>query len=159
MKNKNNQEIHAVYEAMKDAKEARMYKRYQAIYLKLTGVKLVDIARIVGVAKKTVDNYWADYRKEGLEGLVPKKQPGAPKKLTEQQEEDLLAVIINKTPADVGLPVSYNWTAKIVRDYVLKEYDKKYSIRGITKLLHRLGLSFTRPTYTLKKADQNKRPC
>ena len=80
---------------MKDAKEARMYKRCQAIYLKLTGVKLVDIARIVGGAKKTGDNYWADYRKEGPEGFVPEKQPGAPKKLTEQQEEDLLEVIIN----------------------------------------------------------------
>lgn len=118
-------EVEAVYKAMKDAKEARMYKRYQAIYLKLTGVKLLDIAKIVGVTKKTVDNYWAVYRKEGLDGLVPEKQTGAPKKLTKQQETDLLELIVNKTPVDVGFPVSYNWTAKIVREYVLKEYGIK----------------------------------
>ena len=153
---KDDKRIQEVYRAMKKAKEVRMYRRYQAIYLRLTGVKLLDIARIVGVTKKTIDNYWAAYRHGGLAALVPEKQTGAPKKLTEQQEKDLLNVIITKTPVDVGFPTTYNWTAKIVGEYVQKEYGVSYSIRGMTKVLHRLGLSFTRPTYTLKKADPEK---
>lgn len=30
------------------------------------------------------------------------------------------------------------------------------SIRGITAMLHRLGMSYTRPTYVLAKADKEK---
>ena len=46
-------EIDAVYQAMKDAKDARMYKRYQAIYLKLTGIKLLEkLQKLLVLPKK-----------------------------------------------------------------------------------------------------------
>ncbi|WP_406608075.1 IS630 family transposase [Candidatus Infernicultor aquiphilus] len=151
-----NEEINIVYKTMKSAKEIRMYKRYQAIYWRLKGKTLFETADIVGVSKRTVDNYWAKYKEGGLEVLKPKKQPGARKRLTDKQEDELVDMILNKTPAGVGFPASFNWTAKIVRDYIKKAYDVKYTIRGMTKVLKRLGLSFTRPTYTLAKADPEK---
>ena len=150
------EEIIMIEQVMKSTKNIRLYKRYQVIFLKLTGKPIKEIADIVKVSERTVDNYWAAYRVKGLESLVPKKPTGQPKKLTDDQEFELLDLIINNTPAGVGFPASYNWNAKIVCDYVLREYNVKYSIRGMTKVLHRLGLSFTRPTYTLKKADPEK---
>jgi putative transposase len=78
------------------------------------------------------------------------------RKIQGKQKDELVDMIINKTPVDVGFPASFNWTAKIVRDYIKKAYDIKYTIRGMTKVLKRLGLSFTRPTYTLTKADPEK---
>jgi len=76
--------------------------------------------------------------------------------LTDKQEDELLDMIINKRPVDMGFPASFNWTAKIVRDYSKKVHNVKYTISGMTKVLKRLGLSFTRPTYTLAKADPGK---
>lgn len=150
------EEVVKVEQAMKETKNIRMYKRYQVIFLKLTGKTIREIANTVKVSERTVDYYWVAYREKGLEGLVPKKPTGQPKKLTDDQEFELLDLIINNTPAGVGFPASYNWNAGIIREYVLREYNVKYSIRGMTMVLHRLGLSFTRPTYTLKKADPEK---
>lgn len=95
---------------MKVASETRMFRRYQVISLRLTGKTLFETAGIVGIARKTVDNYWAAYKKGGMEAFTPKKQPGAEKKMTGQQEEEILDMIVNHTPVDYGFPVSYNWT-------------------------------------------------
>ncbi|WP_341278027.1 winged helix-turn-helix domain-containing protein [Paenibacillus sp. FSL H8-0537] len=36
------------------------------------------------------------------------------------------------------------------------EFERSYTIAGMAKLLHRLDLRFTRPTYTLEAADEGK---
>jgi transposase len=36
------------------------------------------------------------------------------------------------------------------------EVYKTYSIRGVSKLMHRLDLSYTKPTYTLAAADEEQ---
>ena len=56
----------------------------------------------------------------------------------------------------LGSPYHTIGLLKLSKNMYLKKYEIKYSLRGITNLLHRLGLSFTRPTYTLKNADQEK---
>ena len=122
MMSDNNKEIQAIYDAMKGAKETRMFKRYQTISLKLTGEKIADIAKIVGISKRTVNNYWRAYQKGGLEGLIPKKQPGAIKKLTDEQEAELLKEIIDMTLDNVGFKADKNWTAEIVRDHIQNKY-------------------------------------
>jgi len=44
----------------------------------------------------------------------------------------------------------------LVRQWVIKEFNIKMSHRGIAYVLHRLNLSYTRPTYVLAKADKEK---
>jgi len=149
-------EIQAVLHRMDKEKDLNMFKRYQAIYLRLKGRKLQEIADIIGLSRKTVINYIAAYKEDGLDGLIPGKPTGQPKFLTDEQEDMLKNAIINMVPADVGFNATYNWTAKIVRDYIKNNFNVEYSISGATTLLHRLGFSFTRPTYTLKKADPEK---
>jgi len=73
------EEIKIVYKAMKSTKEIRIYKRYQTIYWRLKGKTIFETTDIVGVSRRTVDNYWAKYKEGGLELLKPKKQTGAKK--------------------------------------------------------------------------------
>jgi transposase len=56
----------------------------------------------------------------------------------------------------VGYENHYNWTLAIIEDFIQKEWGQTYTLRGISRLLEDLGLSYTRPTYTLKKADKDK---
>jgi len=49
-----------------------------------------------------------------------------------------------------------NWTAPLICCLVEKKYSVKYSERGMRDLLERIGLSYTRPTYTLAKANPQK---
>lgn len=81
---------------------------------------------------------------------------GRPSFLTAEQEEELRSLIIDQKPADVGFPAEMNWTAPLVRDWIKREFGVAYSERGARKLLRLLGFSYTKPTYTLAKADPEK---
>ena len=48
------------------------------------------------------------------------------------------------------------WTVKIIRQWVFDNFEVEYSYTCMMDLLHRLNLSYTRPTYTLTKADFQK---
>ena len=91
-----------------------------------------------------------------MESLLIVKQPGAQKKLTDEQETELLCVISTQTPEEAGLGVFANWTAALACAFVKQKFGISYSSRGMLNLFDRLGLSYTRPTYTLDKADPKK---
>lgn len=59
-------------------------------------------------------------------------------------------------PADVGFEARQNWTLALIVQHVKAETGHSYSLRGMSIMLKRLGLTYTRPTYTLEKADPEK---
>ena len=91
-----------------------------------------------------------------MESIPDKPRPGRPQRLNEEQEAVLREVIITKVPSEVGFPADFNWTAGLIAKYIMREFGFSYSIRGITGMLERIGLSYTRPTYVLAKADKQK---
>ncbi len=151
-----NPEIQAIKAAMKKTKNKKMYQRYHVIYLHLKGKTNRDIAKEEGFCEHTVGTYISKYNKTGLDGLNPKPNPGAPRLLTPEQEKELELVITTKTPDEVGFPNRKNWYINIVQEWVKNTWGVQYSHRGMAEVLYRMELSFTRPTYTLAKADPQK---
>ena len=49
-----------------------------------------------------------------------------------------------------------NWTAALACAFVKQRFGVTFTTRGMLNLFQRLGLSYTRPTYTLNKADPKK---
>ncbi|WP_083442862.1 winged helix-turn-helix domain-containing protein [Paenibacillus sp. IHB B 3415] len=39
---------------------------------------------------------------------------------------------------------------------VLREFGEKYTLKGISKMLNRLGFSYTKATYTLVRANKEE---
>lgn len=115
-----------------------------------------EVNELTGVSESTINSYIQAYKKGAIEGLVPKKSLGRSRNLLPEQEEELKEVIISKNLVDVGFPANWNWTAQIIKEYVYRKYGAKYSIKGMTIVLKRLNLSYTRPTYTLAKVDPKK---
>ncbi len=105
---------------------------------------------------KTIHHYVSAYKEKGLDGLEITYSPGAPTKLTKEQQRQLIKTVAYKQPVDVGFPAKYNWTLSLITQYIKREWDQSYTLRGASKMLHSLGLSYTRPTYTLKKAEKKK---
>lgn len=149
-------QIRELEKAMKLTKDRRLFERYQAVKLVLEGRKQNEVAKIIGRTPHTIGHYMKDYRKDGLAGLEPKKQSGRPNRLSKEQQAEIRDIIANKTPADVGFNARYNWTLSLAAQLIERKWGFTYSIKGVDGLLHRLGLSCTRPTYTLKKADPEK---
>lgn len=66
----------------------------------------------------------------------------------------LKKTIIDSLPHEVGFTAKFNWTLQIIGEYIKCELEESYSIRSVSKLMHRLELSYTKPTYTLAAADE-----
>jgi transposase len=152
----NAKRLEEVTDAMRETKSKRLYERLQCIHLLLLGESLKNIAKILNRGADTIGDYVKAYCSHGLEGLQLQQSPGRPKRLSSEQEQELYQTVVEKTPADVGFPANMNWTALLIRDWVKSQFQVQYSERGTRELLYRLGFSYTRPTYTLAKADPQK---
>ena len=136
--------------------KSKQKKRYDAVILYLQGYEQKEIAKILHTPRRTISTHIRLYCIAGIEALLLKSPTGAPRKLTGAQEQELCNIISSKTPADAGIGVFANWTAPLICKLIEEQYNVAFSFPGIYDLLHRLGLSYTRPTYTLKKADPKK---
>lgn len=152
----NTLQVEEITMAMKSSKDRRMFERYQAIKLYLTDKTVAEIGEIIGRSLPTVYSYINNYRKNGIEGLAMKPPPGRPSLLSEEQKQLVYDLIINQTPEDVGFRAEMNWTSPLMRCWIKQKWGIEYSDRGMRALMYSLNLSYTRPTYTLKKADPVK---
>lgn len=150
------EQIEELLQAMNTVTINREYRRIQAIYLYGTGEIVEKIAKITQLTPVTISRISKKYRSDGLASIPDAPRGGRPSRLSPEQEAAIKDLILNKTPADVGFQANFNWTAGIIGEYILQKYKVKYSIKGVTLILARLNLSFTRPTYTLAKADPVK---
>ncbi|WP_342549989.1 helix-turn-helix domain-containing protein [Paenibacillus sp. FSL P2-0089] len=135
-------ELEKVTEAMKQAKERRMYERYQAIYLHLKGTSMLEIAGILNRNRMTVSNYIHTYKTGGLPALHLKYSSGAPTRLTKEQQDQLKQTIAYSVPHEVGFAAKHNWKLELIAAYVMREWNHRYSLRGISKVMERLGPSY-----------------
>ncbi len=149
-------ELQEIENKLKHEKNRRMYERYQAVRLHLMGNTIHQISTILKRSDKTIGTYIRSYKKNGLDGLAMKFSTGKPPRLPVEQQEQLKQTIIGSLPHEVGFPAKFNWTLEIIASYIEREFGRSYSLRGVSKMLHRLGLSYTKPTYTLAAADESK---
>lgn len=142
--------------ASKTEKNVKQKARYDVVLLYMEGYPQKEISKILHIPRRTVSCHIASYKKGGMEALIIKKQPGARKKLTDAQEVELISVISTQTPEEAGVGIFANWTAALACAFVEQRFGVQFSNRGMLNLFERMGLSYTRPTYTLAKADPEK---
>lgn len=152
----NNETIAELLELSKKEKNVKQKLHYDAVLLFLEGYSRKEISDVLHIPQRTVSFHINSYQKGGIKALVIKKQPGYKKKLTDEQEKELFNIISTQTPQEAGIGVFANWTAPLACRLVEERFNVKYSERGMRNLFERIGLSYTRPTYTLAKADSQK---
>lgn len=79
--------IEEVENAMKQEKDRRLYERYQAISLHLKGYTNKAVADILCRTNVTIGTYVKRYKESGLDGLCMSYSPGAPRRMTPEQED------------------------------------------------------------------------
>ncbi len=120
---------------------AKQRDRYRAVLLAGQGLGdraelgREEIAATVGRSRQFVDQWVGRYRRGGVEALVPKRQPGAARRLTDEQEAQLCAMPDAGPPPEEGL-AAYN--GPILRGRIEERFGKGYSLAGVYRLLHRL---------------------
>ena len=128
--------------------DAKQRDRYRVVLIAGRGLgdraelEREQIAAAVGRSRQFVDQWVGRYRRGGVEALVPKRQKGAPRRLSSEQEAQLCAMLDAGPPPEEGIS-AYN--GPILKEKIEERFDKVYSLNGVYKLLHRLGYNDLMP--------------
>jgi putative transposase len=132
-------------------KEIRNRKIEAAILRKLLFIKALyagksvpQAADDVGVSKVTGYAWLDEWNEKGLEGLKPSYGGGRPSELSEEQKEELKAILEERN----------DWTTKEVRELIKEKFGVEYSIRHVSRILRSLGAKYTKPyQYDYRKPE------
>ncbi|WP_429909597.1 IS630 family transposase, partial [Geobacillus thermodenitrificans] len=138
-------------------KNTLLRQRVMAVRLVMEGYLGKEVASMVNVCRQTVSHYVSLFNEGGLELLLHRDfAPGREPFLTEEQQEEIKQLVLTTTPVELGWDVASAWNTKLLQSYVEKHFGVCISREALRKLLHRKGLSWTRPTYTLAKGDPDR---
>jgi len=134
-------------------KDLDMCLRIQALLLVSQGSREIDAANIVGVGRRTVQDWIHRYRQGGISGLAKGPFQGGKSKLTDEQKAEL-SRIIEAGPQDAGLDTGV-WTTPIIAKLVKDLFGVSYHPDYMGRLLHKLGYSVQYPGKKSSKTDEN----
>ena len=129
------QELKALSNKVKDH---RMRLRLLAISHFKSGKNRAEIARMLNMSRRIVNEWVANYLSKGILGLESKKSTGRPSYLGEQEKKTLSLYIKAQSRSDVGGRL----TGESIRSYINANFDVDYHPTAIYKLLKSLGFSW-----------------
>lgn len=111
----------------------------------LAGTKQVEVARLLGMNKNTVNHWVRKVRLEGKRSLAAKKRGGRkPCHLSVQQSRWVRKVIKEKHPEQLKLPFAL-WTREAIAALIQNQYGLKMPLRTLTDYLKRWGFTPQKP--------------
>ncbi len=142
--------IDELYTLYRTTTEARLARRIQAVWLARRGLTCPQIIQAVGASRRTVQQWVAKYNRGGIDELLDKPRSGRPAFLNARQREQLARRIQAGVSKGDSLCV---FTGPSVEELVEREFGVLYSLRGIQRLLRRLGFSYLCPRPAHEKSD------
>ena len=130
-----------------NAQEQRRYEKRRAVVEAVQrGDAVAVVARVFGVAVRSVFDWLAWYRQGGWHALKEGQRSGRPRKVSPAVMRWLYRAIT------LGNPLQYQfefclWTLAIIRQLLHREHGIKLSKSAVSRLLGQLGLSPQRPIY------------
>lgn len=103
-------------------------------------VPVAEIARRLRVSENAVYDWRSPWRAEGEAGLASKGPGGLSCRLDEAQRE-VLTVALELSPVAHGFGEDQRWPLARVADLIARLFHTRYTLRGVSYLLHRMGFS------------------
>jgi transposase len=127
-------------------------RRQGAIRLLEEGYQPVDVARRLGVDRRSVRRWKAAYRRKGERGIEAKPAPGRPPKLPRQAKKRLERLLLRGAAA-AGFATDL-WTCPRVAQLIEEHFGVDYHVDHIGRLLHSLGWSPQKPQRRARERDE-----
>ena len=128
-------ELDAAIDDAQKADETRLVRRLCLIKNLYAGDSITEAATRVGVAQPTASRWTGRWNTHGVDGLRPDFGGGRPPKLSEQEQDQLCAVLEAHQP----LPTTH--VQRLIED----GFDVSYSQRHVSRLLKKLGMKYAIP--------------
>ena len=127
-------------------------RRLRAIGLLQEGVPPVEVARIVGVDRRSVRRWKAAFQREGVEGIRAKPASGRPPRLSDEAKKELVEALV-KGPTASGFSTEL-WTCPRVAHLIEERFGIRYHPDHVCRLLHSLGWSPQKPQRRAQERDE-----
>ena len=122
--------------------------RKRAVYgVMRHGLSQKKAAELFGFSQTSMSKYIRLYKSQGAKSFSYKKRGipiGTGSFLRKTQEQELREDIVSFTPDELGMEFTL-WTSKVVREHLRRKYAINYSVRGVRKLMCRIGFSSQKP--------------
>ena len=132
--------------AHKTTREKRLADRIKAVLMLHHGFTYEQIAQALLLDEVTLRRYVKQFQEHGIDGLLECRYAGGVSSLTLIQEQQLIRFLDKNTQR----------TAKEIQEHIHTAYRVRYSVIGVTKLLHRLVFSYKKPKIVPGKADAKR---
>jgi transposase len=131
-------------------RDALRRDRWRAVLMALDGAEAVEIAKALGRARRSVQDWAYAYRDGGIDAVQPKPRPGRTPKLPRERELELMARLdAGPRPADGVCTLRGRDVVRILE----QEFGVRYTLGGAYDLLGRLGYSCLTPRPLHEKSD------
>ena len=129
-------------------------RRRRAIALLSQGLPPVEVARMVGVDRRSVRRWKATHQRGGAAGLQAKPAPGRPSRLQQETKVALEELLLGGAQA-AGFPTDL-WTCPRVAEVIHARFGVQYHADHIGRLLHSLGWSPQKPQRRAVERNEEK---
>ena len=114
-----------------------------------------EVARTYNFNRHCIYDWLNQYDEGGFEALKSDMPPGARPLVTEEIDEWLKQVVLNKTPLDFHYDTNL-WTCHLLMELLESQFSVTVSESAIRLHLKKLGLSFQKPTYQDIERDEQE---
>jgi transposase len=121
--------------------------RNRAVRAVLGGMTQAQAARVFGVHPNAVNRWIKRYRQGGLQGLSARRRgrrAGEQAALTEPQQQEVIALVRETTPDQLGLP-EFLWTREAVAELIARRYGVRLARTTMGAYLRGWGFSPQKP--------------
>src|SRR5512132_3654802 len=126
---------------------AQAARRNRAVQAVLEGMTQAEAARVLGVHPNAVNRWIRRYREGGFPGLAERRRgrrPGEQPALSERQQQELIALVRDSTPDQLGL-AGFLWTRDAVAELLAQRYGVWLARTTVGGYLRGWGFSPQRP--------------
>ena len=127
-------------------------RRRLAVAKCLAGWSQVDVADFLSVHPVTVAKWMARHRRDAQAGLAAKPTPGRPRRLSADQEQQVMAWLAGK-PSDQGFRTDL-WTSRRVADLIRRRFGIDFHAGYLRAWMRQRGYSPQKPRRRAKQKNQ-----
>jgi putative transposase len=135
------------------ARAGREAVRFEAAAMFEADIDVGEIARALAVTRKSVNTWKRAWRAGGVDALASKGPGGATCRLDEVQLK-VLAQALDEGPAAHGWVEDQRWTLARVTSLIFELFRVRYTPRGVSYLLHRIGYTPQVPQHVAAERNQ-----
>jgi transposase len=129
-------------------------RRRRARQLLERGWAPVEVARELGVDRRSVRRWRASVEAHGIKGLAAKPIPGRPRKLSDTDRKKLEKILLHGAQA-AGYSTNL-WTCPRVAELILRRFRVHYHPHHIPKLLRSMGFSPQKPERQARERNEDE---